>query len=67
MKPPRVFKIYKKRGYSRCIACDRFKRTNIFYGEGRTWVLCNYDWADYWENIDELPSDFVDYNYKEWG
>lgn len=66
MKPPRPFKIYKKRGYSRCDGCQEFKKTNIFYAEGRMWRLCAFEYADYWENTDELPLDFVDYDFKEW-
>ncbi len=64
MVPPVEFKRPAKRdySYSKCIACDKWKlHTAIFHHEGRHWILCLGDWLDYWENIDELLSDFKEY------
>lgn len=64
MKPPRPFKYYseKKRGYSRCMGCDKFKQgNNIFHHDGTHWILCLSDYFDYWENTDELSPDYVGY------
>lgn len=64
MKPPKPFKIYttKQRGYSPCIACDKWKfGNNIFFHDGILWTLCRFDYADYWENTDELSSDYKGY------
>lgn len=68
MKPPRPFKFYKKRGYSRCIACDEFKLSNnIFFHEGTTWTLCLIDYNDYWENTDGLLPDYKDFDFwRHW-
>lgn len=66
MKPPRQFRVYKKRGYGLCAACGNWKKTNMFYAEGMTWRLCLTDWVDYWENTSKLPEDFKDYDFKEW-
>jgi hypothetical protein len=64
VKPPERYRIRpgKLIGYSRCIACDQFKPSNmIFHHEGRHWILCRWDYADYWENTDELESDYKAY------
>jgi hypothetical protein len=67
MKPPRLFKYYKKRGYSPCMGCGRYKLgNNIFFHEGTLWRLCIFDYFDYWENTDKLLPDFVDHDHKEW-
>jgi hypothetical protein len=62
LKPPTLFKFDKKRGYSRCIACDKFTHSNsIFHHEGTHWILCVTDYNDYWENVDALESDYKGY------
>lgn len=66
MKPPKLFRanISGKRSYSfsRCQACQQWKLSgNIFFHEGRDWVLCMNDYYDYWENTDRLLSDYVGY------
>jgi hypothetical protein len=63
VQPPKLFKFDHKRGYSRCNACDKWTHSNmIFRHEGRNWILCNFDYADYWENTDVLQSDYKGYN-----
>jgi len=63
MKPPRAFKTQGRRGYSKCRACDKWGPSNdsAFHHEGIDWVLCEIDYYDYWENTDELLSDFKGY------
>lgn len=62
MKLPRSFKKYPKHGYSMCIACLKWRHgNNMFFHEGRHWILCELDYVDYWENTDELRSDFKAY------
>ncbi len=64
MKPPRNFKYYtsKQRGFSLCLGCEKWKfGTNLFFHEGRTWSLCKIDYFDYWENTDELLSDYKEF------
>lgn len=61
MKPPKPFKISKNHGWSLCIACREWRHNVAFYHEGVNWVLCRYDYADYWENTDELLSDYKGY------
>lgn len=62
MKPPRVFRTNDQRqGFSICEACRQWKVNNRFRHEGRNWILCKLDYADYWENTDRLQPD-----YKEW-
>lgn len=63
MQPPKLYKFNHKRGYSQCYACDKWTHSNmIFHHEGRHWILCNFDYADYWENTDVLLSDYKGYN-----
>lgn len=63
MKPPRLFKYNRKRGHSLCIACDKWEfSNNIFFHEGRHWVLCRPDYVDYWENTDVLLPDYKGYD-----
>lgn len=63
MKSPKRFKINPKRGYSQCIACDRWRiGNNIFFHEGRQWNLCRVDYVDYWENTNKLLPDYKGYN-----
>lgn len=33
----------------------------LFHHEGRHWILCNEDYADYWENTDVIQSDYKEY------
>lgn len=63
MKAPSPFKINSKRQftYSLCMACGKWKYNNIFHHEGRHWILCRWDFADYWENTDELMPDYKEY------
>ena len=62
MKPPVLYKVNPKRGYSLCIACDKWRLSvKIFFHEGRMWNLCRFDYADYWENTDELEPDYKGY------
>lgn len=59
MKPPKPFKIDpRKDGYSLCMGCDKWKMNNRFRHEGIYWILCAWDYADYWENTDKLSSDY---------
>ena len=63
MKPPRLFKINPKRGYSLCLACGRWRKgNNIFQHEGTHWVLCKNDYEEYWFCTDELLPDYIGYN-----
>lgn len=62
MKPPKPFKFDSKRGYSECLACNKWTHSNaIFHHEGRHWILCKTDHADYWENTDVLLPDYKEY------
>jgi hypothetical protein len=64
MNPPKAYRVRpgKLESFSRCIACDRFTPSNmIFHHEGTHWILCRIDYADYWENTDELSSDYKEY------
>lgn len=64
MKPPKPFKVDSKRAnsYSQCIACGNWKASNaIFLHEKTIWNLCHADYDDYWENTDELSSDYKAY------
>lgn len=59
MKPPRPFVVNARvHGYSVCIACQQWRHNLIFIHEGITWILCEIDYADYWENTDELAADY---------
>lgn len=61
MNPPDKFALVKGQGFSQCIACMQWRKTNIFHHEGRDWNLCIDDYGDYWENTDELSSDYLRY------
>lgn len=62
MKPPRLFKINQRvHGYQQCRACDKWKHCLMFFHEGLLWVLCNFDYADYWENTDKILGDYRAY------
>lgn len=62
MKPPRLFSIDpRKHGYSVCMACGKWRMNLRFRHEGVNWILCNLDYADYWENTDGLLSDYKEY------
>jgi hypothetical protein len=63
MKPPKPFKLVytKTLGWSLCIACQKWRHNNIFHHERKFWTLCAEDYADYWENTDELQNDYVGY------
>lgn len=62
MHPPRKFKFDIKRGYSVCIACGRWTHSNaIFHHEGVHWILCVFDYVDYWENTEEIKEDYKEY------
>jgi len=59
MKPPKEFKINARvHGYSICDGCGKWRFNLHFYHEGSYWILCDLEYADYWENTDELQSDF---------
>lgn len=59
MKPPKPFNYKRANSYSLCMACDKWTPSNaIFLSEGTYWTLCHVDYADYWENTNELPTDF---------
>lgn len=45
-------------GYSLCIACNKWEQCLTFFHEGQYWTLCRIDWDDYWENTDELQTDY---------
>lgn len=62
MKPPKAYRLSTKAGFSICIACRKWKFSNmLFFHEGINWVLCAADYADYWYNTDELLSDYKGY------
>lgn len=62
MEPPRVFKVNPRlHGYSMCDGCEKWKMNLRFRHENRDWILCEWDYADYWENIDKLLSDYKEY------
>lgn len=62
MKPPKPFREDTRRGYSQCYACDRWTLSNaIFHHEGMHLILCKIDYEDYWENMDEISSDYKAY------
>lgn len=62
MKPPKLFKFDAKRGYSQCIACQKWTHSNaIFHHEGIHWILCVVDYNDYWENTEVLQKDYYAY------
>lgn len=64
MNPPRLYKPRPGKivGYSRCTACDKFTPSNmLFHHEDRHWILCETDYVDYWENTDELATDYKEY------
>lgn len=64
MKPPKspATKPTRLERYSRCLACDKFTPDNrIFHHENRYWILCKVDYADYWENTDNLATDYKGY------
>lgn len=59
MKPPLpLFKDPRKHGYSVCQGCDQWRINVRFLHDGKYWILCSVDAADYWENTDELSPDF---------
>ncbi len=59
MKPPYAYKLDKRRGYSKCMGCDKWTLSNaLFKNEGINWNLCEGDFEDYWFNEDEVASDF---------
>lgn len=63
MEPPNPFVRRKSNGYSLCIAGDHWTQDNqIFFADGRHLVLCETDFADFWENTDEIPADYQWYN-----
>lgn len=62
MKPPKQFKINQRvHGYSICDGCQKWKHNLIFHHEGKDWILCVYDYTDYWENTDTLLPDYKGY------
>lgn len=58
LKPPKKFSLRKDHGYSKCMGCDKWKMNNRFRHEGIYWILCAWDYADYWENTDILAPDY---------
>jgi hypothetical protein len=45
------------------MGCEKWEKgNNIFHHEGRHWILCRFDYGDYWENTDELLPDYKGYN-----
>ncbi len=68
MKPPVIFKWNPKDGYSQCIACGKWRQSvHIFRHEGTDWILCQLDYADYWENTDKLEDDYKWYHPPQKG
>ena len=63
MNPPNPFRKHKNPGHSLCIGCQKWRPNNqVFHAEGTHWVLCEVDFYDYWENMDEVPEDYYWYN-----
>jgi hypothetical protein len=64
MEVPKLFRTELRRParYQMCRACEKwYEHVMMFIHEDMLWVLCIDDYADYWENTDELLLDYKGY------